>query len=440
MISLIVFADSAENIKLLLNNIEPLNDGSIAEIISNIDANDEKVRSIETTHKTKAAVWNELASFARHDQLWFVSGVYSFSDSLIPKVAEAVSPNNIVSPNINSYNNEIGAVDGIIFNNITFGCGLELRNKLDGSSVCVSDYFVACSRDWFERLGGFDDGLLSVGAGLELSVRSWLFGGGVKWVDGEYVGVVYEHPGPKHVVDLARICAVWFPAYSSVFYDSHGLANNSLNIGNYNKIVELQRRAVMPVERFLRRMVPEFEVYADIRFLFAGRSVVLVSDDLSDSFDLSLIGRYEVVVGVDNVGMLLDCDYVFCTNFAILNDLVGSYGQSRLFAPKLVVDSSGGGLVNVADVWPDVKIFDTQLVAGGVSLHPPFYFDRFKDWFLTFLNVVLYCSPESVTIVGYDCNSPLKPESELRNAESVLKQFGSLARSTGVNLFHHRLY
>lgn len=132
---------------------------------------------------------------------------------------------------------------------------------------------IALRKDYYDRIGGFDDGLLLWGGeNTELAVRTWMCGGSVIKVPCSHIGHLFRPIPYDTTHDLfsttyknnMRVAEVWMDDYKEIFYAAtkvHGhLAKITLNetekisIENRKKFVDTLH--CKPFEWFLQTVIP----------------------------------------------------------------------------------------------------------------------------------------------------------------------------------------
>jgi hypothetical protein len=260
------------------------------------------------------------------------------------------------------------------------------------------------SADWFEHLGGFDEGMCrGSGADVELSLRSWLFDGGVEVEDDSYIAVRSEIDNSKDTVNnLARIVEMWMPAHTSKFLSARNIQASELSIGRLSNLMDLQDRRVRSIEWFLERHLPELGNIYDLAGAASGKSVAVVGVGPSlDLVDLSLVYRHDIIIAVDYIGMVIDSDYVVADSSHVVVELRSKYRDDQFVLPLTLLDGVSARRIPAGDVVGNCRQFEMSSVRGRViSENPPFC--NFEQSLHAAVNFALFLKPRTISLFGCD--------------------------------------
>jgi polypeptide N-acetylgalactosaminyltransferase len=357
----------------------------------------------------RAKAWNCAAATARGKRLVFLKAITKVSNGwLQPLMAVLDSePMSLVSPIVHTLDLALWATEMSRWRRFGWRWDMNLHDRSYAGrpdSPSISSYCIVCERNWFEEIGGFDDGM-NIGAGedIEISLRSWLLGGKVLVCDASSIAVALEVDyGVSTVNNLARIVEVWLPGQANHFYRARGIKVTDVQTGRLNNLIELQGKQKRPVEWFLSTKQPElFSIY-DLKGSAAGKTVAVVGPGPSlDYLNLAMINRCDIVIGVDYMGLLVDCDFVMADTVHVINELQQKYAENRFVLPVAVQNRQAGVVQAATELLPLSHQF--EMVQGGAvpsSLDPPLC--NFESLTLTAVHFALFLGPQSVTLFGCD--------------------------------------
>jgi glycosyltransferase involved in cell wall biosynthesis len=218
----------------------------------------------------------------------------------------------------------------------------------DGTSETpgFAGHCFAFRRDWLLSVGGFDEAMIQWGGeNLDVALLAWLSGASVRlareslvahWFRSRFSN--YSVSGSAVLRNKARVAEVWLDEWRDEFYRAVRKRPGSIATGDLTKRlrnrIRVQRR---PFEWFLERFQPELTVIYGLRNAFPGSKVAIVGAGPSlDDFDLDRLRQYDLVIGLNYVGLLAQCDYVMFHDWEPLQVLLQAnrYEPRRLLAPK----------------------------------------------------------------------------------------------------------
>jgi len=312
---------------------------------------------------------------------------------------------SIVSPRIYSLNTELWVTEDDCWKRFGWRWDLTLYNRQHvgiPDSPAISSYCIAVRKDWFDNIGGFDCGIGFGGEGedIEFSLRSWLFGGFVFVCDDSYIATrQYQHN--RRIEDVARIVEAWLPSYISRFLAACDIPDD-LKIGRINNLLDFQDKLVRTPEWFFEVVQPELGAVYDLRGIAAGKSIAVVGCGPSmDYIESALINRYDIIIGVDYMGLSFDCDYVVADSSDAVVELKSKYSASSFVVPFFLFDRASASYISTNKVIADSVQFELSDEVGRVSgITPPFC--NFEQSFHTAVNFALFLGPRRVTLFGCD--------------------------------------
>jgi polypeptide N-acetylgalactosaminyltransferase len=412
MITAIIYAT---DLKYLDKTIDGLLDRtpSIDEIIVCDDAGlgytRTGVRVLTTDKVGRAKAWNAAAEQATGKTLIFLKDKTKVSDDWTLPLLKALQeePQSLVSPVVHTLDLGLWMTEASRWRRFGWRWDLNLYDRTytgRDESPAVSSYCIAVAKDWFNYLGGFDQGMqLGSGEDIEISLRSWLLGGSCRVCDDSTISVALEIDyGQQTLSNLARIAEAWFPGKAGYFYAARGLKPEALNVGRLSNLTRLAEKQKRPFEWFLGMKQPELFGIYDLKASAKGKSVAVVAPGPSlDVINPAMILRHDVVIGVDYVAKMFDCDFVFTDAVHVLAELRGKYQDNRFVVPVALQDRTAGKFVAASEVVPTAQQFELgQSGAGSSSLDPPLA--NFDSLALAAIHFALFLEPASVTVFGFD--------------------------------------
>ncbi|XP_067143902.1 polypeptide N-acetylgalactosaminyltransferase 16-like [Centruroides vittatus] len=125
-------------------------------------------------------------------------------------------------------------------------------------------------KNWFDTLGGFDEGLEIWGAeNCEMSIKAWLCGGQIETVPCSRVGHVFRkrHPytfpngsAATYLANSVRVAEVWMDEYKDYFYSNRPVARN-VAVSNLEERKKLKNNLQCKnFKWYLENVYPELKV------------------------------------------------------------------------------------------------------------------------------------------------------------------------------------
>lgn len=367
------------------------------------------VRVLATDKVGKAKAWNAAAVQAVGKVLVFMKDKTKVSDDWSVPLLDALAadPQSLVSPVVHTLDLGLWMTESSRWRRFGWRWDLNLYDRSftgTAESPAVSSYCIAVTKEWFNDIGGFDRGM-DVGSGedIEISLRSWLLGGSCRVCDGSMISVALELDyGSLTLNNLARIVEAWFPGKASHFYAARGLKPEALNVGRLSNLTLLQQRQKQTFEWFLRAKQPElFSIY-DLKGSAVGRTVAVVAPGPSlDVINPAIIQRHDIIIGIDYVAKMFDCDFAFADTTHVLAELKGKYRDSQFVVPVAIHDRASGTYLTASELVPLAQQFEFgQSGAALTSLDPPLA--NFDSLALAAVHFALFLQPAGVTVYGLD--------------------------------------
>jgi len=107
------------------------------------------------------------------------------------------------------------------------------------------------------------------------------------------------------------------------------------------------------------------------------------------------------VVGIDYVGMCIDCDYVITDNVDIALELMKKYEANKLILPTVIRNRIIGRYEFAAEICPGSIVFELKQFGHlDISIHPPFI--NIDDIVVTAVHMALFMKPSNINLYGVD--------------------------------------
>ena len=356
----------------------------------------------------RAKAWNIAAKQAKGEELVFLGNPTKLSQDWLPPLLEAVhNEMKLVTPIVHTLDFNLWASENNRWNRFGWRWDLDLYNRAFfevKESPTISSYCFVVGKEWFDELGGFDNGMQGgYGEDIELSLRNWLFGGRIETCDDSHVACAIRMDVGQHTVkNLIRIVETWMPKYSSYFYSARGLDRNSLNAGRIDNLLKMQSKQKKSIEWFLGSLQPELLGVYPLKGSAIGKTIAIVGPGPSlDMVNPSWVNRYDIVIGVDYMGLLFDCDYVMTDEAHVVVELRKNYSEKKFVVPINLTNRAAGKFSPAADIVPGSVQFEQAPVGNIVSdMGPPFC--NFENLVHTAVHFALYLGPTEISLFGCD--------------------------------------
>lgn len=356
----------------------------------------------------RAKVWNLATKQAKGEELIFLGGPTKLSHDWLPPLLKAVRhEQQLATPIVHTLDLNLWASENNRWSRFGWRWDMDLYNRAFFEIVespTVSSYCFAVSKEWFDALGGFDDGMQGgYGEDIELSLRSWLFGGRVVACDSSLVSCALRTDvGPHTAKNLVRIVEAWMPKYSSHFYEARGLDRNALNAGRIDNLLRMQHKQKKSIEWFFGSLQPELMGVYPFKGIAAGKTVAIVGTGPSiDLVNPAWINRHDIVIGVDYMGSLFDCDYIMANAAHVVVELRKSYADEKFVVPISLENRMAGQFSPAMDIVPGAIQYEQAPVGNMVSrLGPPFC--NFENSLHAAVHFALYLGPAEISLFGCD--------------------------------------
>lgn len=412
MLSVIIYATDDKYLDKTIDGI--LNKtNKLSEIIICDDANlgysRTGIRVLQTNKIGRAKAWNAAAAVAKGQILIFIKDKTKVSDDWsLPLVKLLIDePQCLVSPIVHTLDLGLWMTESSRWRRFGWRWDLNLYDRAfvgKNESPSISSYCIATTIEWFREIGGFDQGMhIGSGEDIEISLRSWLLGGSVRVCDDSMIAAALEVDYSTKTVDnLARVVEAWLPGQSTHFYNARNIQPQQVDVGRLNNLITLQEKQQRPIEWFLSNKQPElFSIYG-LKGSAGGKNVAVVAPGPSlDFINPALIQRHDIIIGVDYVGLMFDCDFVMADAVHVVVELRKKYADQRFVVPVALQNRPSGDYIAASGLVPLAQQFEMALTGVALSsLDPPLC--NFESLALSAIHFALFLNPASVTVYGLD--------------------------------------
>jgi len=367
------------------------------------------VKTQLTNRIGRANAWNLAALTSVGEHLIFIKDKTKPSINWISGLVSALNdrPQSIVSPIVHTLDLSLWSSTPSRWKRFGWRWDLNLYDRIcpvGNESPAISSYCIACTKSWFNEIGGFDSGMNSGGGeDIELSLRCWLLGGSVHVCDDSIISVALELDYNTNTINnLARIVEAWMPEYATNFYNAHRIDKTKIITGRLTNLIKAQEKQRRAFEWFLNTKQPELIGVYGLKSAATNKNIAVVGCGPSlDYINHAMINRHDVIIGVDYAGLLFDCDFVMTDTLHVAIELQKKYDESKLVVPTMLYNRIIGEIVPTSELLPSANQFEyANKNSVIVSVDPPFC--DFDNIALTAIHFALFLNPSNVTIYGCD--------------------------------------
>jgi len=313
--------------------------------------------------------------------------------------------------------------DKVRWNKFGFRWDLDLICKRDNvneptsETAVLSSYCIVGKTARFKAIGGFDNGMqIGCGEDLEISIRNWMMGGKCRVVLGSKIAITPRIANENDIINKARIAEMWFGKRKQHFYDCSNIKSSDVKTGRLNNLCHLANKFERTFSWYIENHQPEIGRLYDLP-KWSGKSVGIVSNGYSiDVIDSATINRHDILIGVDFMGSLFECDYVVTNDVSVIEVINDYYKQKEIMLPVKVTDVNNGRYVNYKDISPQANVFETSgnIMSDSNDDNPPFI--DYNDNTMYAAQIALFMRPREIVIYGLD-NKIINGKSHTSNIE-----------------------
>lgn len=367
------------------------------------------IKVLVTKNIGRARAWNQAAAASIGKQLVFIRDKTKPSVNWLSQLNRIleVQPKALVSPVVYTLDLNLWTTEVSRWKRFGWRWDLNLHDRAHSNnpdSPAISSHCIACTKEWFDHIDGFDDGMgPGSGEDVELSLKSWLLGGSVLVCDDASIAVALEVDRSSGTINnLARIVEAWMPAYATHFYNANNINHSQVVVGRLTNLVKVQEKQTRSIEWFLATKQPELLGIYNLKSSASKKNIAIVGPGPSlDYLNSALINRHDIIIGVDYAGLLFDCDYVMTDVAHIAIELQKNYSEQKFVVPIVLQNRIAGEMTSTSELLPSAIQFEmAPRNSTPISLEPPFC--DLDNMVLTAIQFALFLNPESVTVYGCD--------------------------------------
>jgi hypothetical protein len=351
---------------------------------------------LDTNQIGRPQAWNAAAAEASGEILVFLRHPMKFSADWLGPILRQLGDSSkaVVAPAVHSLDLSLWATGEVMYRQCGLRWDMRPHNRflqLDKHSPVVTSNLIAVRKARFEELGGFDE---AAGEDVALSLRNWLSDGEVVVCDSRVATVEVPAAG---AAEYAWLVETFLPEHASAFYSATGVDPSGVNLPRLGGVPTGR-----PIQWWLENLQPELLGVHRLRGMAHNRSVAVIGPGVSvDYIDQALVARHDLLVGVDYMGTLYDCDFVVTDSAQVVLALQSKYAPERFVMPFALVDRFAGEFVPTSKVIRGANQFDQLEVGAAVqSSAPPFC--NFELPVFPAIQFALFLSPRLVTVFGCD--------------------------------------
>lgn len=160
---------------------------------------------------------------------------------------------------------------------------------------------------------------------------------------------------------------------------------------------------VLPLKDYYEKYHKNFSNDDMLRKRFKDKDIVILYPGISlDMISPINIYNYDYVFGIDFVGRIIRCDYVYTQELHILSDLLSVYGRHSLLVSDYVLDKMQNKYVYLNDITDKAHIIETTSDRESIKESYQYYLDKNPLTCLT--HMLVAAEPRLIQIIGADFN------------------------------------
>lgn len=406
MATIILYTTDSTYIDKTIDEVVDKTDSQLLEEFIVCDDNncgieDDRVTVLKTSNVGPAVAFDAAIKNAKSDDIVLLRGAVKVKDGWLEPLV-GVPEKHLISPITHVLETSHWSTQDRCMRRYGYRWDMSLYDRPDPDhpvSPSASPVCVGFHRGCYEWLGGFDQGMRPDEPGeiLELSIRTWMCGGSVLIAETSHIASP-EMPIPAKFNNSARIVERWFDTFSSCFYERKNKNPDEFNIG---KLGTLAKR-VVSAEDYLAKMMPEMLGVYKLRNAAVGKTIAIVGTGPSiDKVNPAEIYRHDVIIGVDYMGLVFDCDYMATFDAQVVVALRERYVDPKFILPLVLHNRTTSTMVSATEVADGPIVCELARENDSVaSLHPPFI--NFDNVALFAAHIALFLGAKSVTLFGVD--------------------------------------
>lgn len=275
---------------------------------------------------------------------------------------------------------------------------LNIINKAGHDSPIVSPRFFAAKTIRLKEIGLFDNGMEKYCTStIELSIRNWLLGGSVKQCDCE---IAVADIRQESEIDKARTINVCMGRRAGFF----NIFRSKIDYGRIDETIKLYDKKSRDIDWYFDTLLPELSNMHKLYAIASEKDIAIVSTGSSiDLIDNREINSNEILIGVDYMASVYDCDFIVTDSVDIVNDLRDVYPSRKFVLPIALENRLTGGKVPTEHIMSGSYLFDIKDQSDiKINIKPPFI--NFRSNTLSAIHLALFMKPKSIKLYGFDNN------------------------------------
>lgn len=330
-----------------------------------------------------------------NDYVMFINGAGHFRPGFKESMIEYAALNDAKFMSIDStfYDPTTGAeMSYSACGKLTFNRGFRIiKQKADNDETILNPSIFLCDPRDFVKIGGFHKSIkLCAEAFIALSIDIRRHGYDIKFYD--IMPCRTDSCGFSRHSDGQ--------AYLKTVFD-HRFNPSDLKINMADR--KRHQSNVLPLNKYYEKYHKNFYNADMLRKKFKGKDLVILYPGVSlDTISPMNIYNYDYVFGIDFVGRIIRCDYVYTQELHILSDLLSVYGRHSLLVSDYVLDKMQNKYVYLNDITDKAHIIETTTDKESIKESYQFYLDNNPLTCLT--HMLVSAEPRLIQIIGADFN------------------------------------
>ena len=369
-----------------------------------------------TNNIGKSRAYNFAAETATENTLIFLQAPTKFSQDWLPPLLEQLPPTALRSPTAYNLDTNLWASENKHWTRYGLRWDFTVHNRKFRPTKWspLAANCLVINKEFFHTIHGFDQGSqIGPGDNICLSLKTWMAGGEVQIIDNSHISIIPETNTNNH--NLARLVEAWFPKHTTHFYNA--IDQKPTNIGRIDQLIQFTDTIEHDTDWWIENLQPELLGTMVLRGTAHGKRIAVVGDGPSLNYTTpSMINSHDIVIGVDYVHQLFDCDYVVSQSVDVVSQLEIPF--SRLVVPIVLEHRVAGQFVSAMEVVPGAIQLELGEFGQLEKLSPPFC--NFDNTTLLALHFALFLGPSTITLFG--CDNKII---DGRSHTSLLEQYDS---------------
>lgn len=338
---------------------------------------------------------NTITNETENDYVLFINGAGHFRPGFKESVIEFAALNDAKFMSIDStfFDPTTGVETSYEpYGKLTFDRGFKIiKQKANNEETILSPSISLWDPREFTKIGGFHKPIkLCAEAFIALSIDIRRHGYDIKFYDimpsrMESCGFSRHNDGQVYL--------------KTVFDHRSDPSDLKINMADRKR----HKSGVLPIREYYEKHHKNFANDDMLRKRFRGKDLVILYPGVSlDSINLLNIYNYDYVFGIDFVGRIIKCDYVYTQELHILSDLLSVYGRHSLLVSDYVLDKMQNKYVYLNDITDKAHIIETTSDRESIKEAYQYYLD--SDPLTCLTHMLVTAEPRLIQIIGADFN------------------------------------